>query len=114
MLSAVPLPDQPLTVLWQSTVVDIEPGTRYGYTHDAAAINTTLAIVNNTGATMSFPLILATTDPEERDASHRSVRVAGQTPALSEVDVDVEWETFARAVLDSALRQGYSQERIES
>jgi hypothetical protein len=47
MLTAVPLPDQPLTILWQSTLIDIEPGSRYGYRHDAAAINTTLAIVNN-------------------------------------------------------------------
>lgn len=30
MLTAIPLPDRPLTVLWQSTLVDIEPGTRYG------------------------------------------------------------------------------------
>lgn len=75
MLTAVPLPDQPLTVLWQSTLVDIEPGSRYGYRHDAAAINTTLAIANRTGAELRFPLILATTDPEDRDRAHQSVRV---------------------------------------
>jgi hypothetical protein len=39
MLTAVPLPDQPLTILWQSTLIDIEPGSRYGYRNDAAAIN---------------------------------------------------------------------------
>jgi hypothetical protein len=54
MLTAVPLPDQPLTILWQSTLIDIEPGSRYGYRHDAAAINTTLAIVNNTGADLTL------------------------------------------------------------
>jgi hypothetical protein len=66
MLTAVPLPNRPLTILWQSTVVDIEPGSRYAYKNDAAAINTTLAVVNDTGQPLQFPLILATTDPEER------------------------------------------------
>jgi hypothetical protein len=113
MLTAVPLPDQPLTVLWQSTVIDIEPGSRYGYRHDAAAINTTLAVINNTGASLEFPLILATTDPEERDATHRSVRVAGQTPALAEVEVDTEWETLAQAIRSNAAAQGHPAERIE-
>lgn len=113
MLSAVPLPDQPLTVLWQSTVIDIEPGSRYGYSHDAAAINTTLAIVNDTGAELEFPLILATTDPEERDPTHRSVRVAGDQPSLETADVDQEWETLAAAVKASAVAQGATPERID-
>src|SRR5918992_3465190 len=94
MLTAVPLPDQPLTILWQSTLIDIEPGSRYGYRNDAAAINTTLAIVNNTGADLTFPLILATTDPEDRDPTHRQVRIASDTPALDPVEVDTEWETL--------------------
>lgn len=114
MLTAVPLPDQPLTVLWQSTVIDIEPGTRYGHRHDAAAINTTLAVVNNTGASMSFPLLLATTDPEERDSTHRSVRVAGQEPGLEAADVDAEWETLAQTIRASAVAQGHSPERIDA
>lgn len=32
MLTAVPHPDRPLTVLWQSTVIDIEPGLAMGMT----------------------------------------------------------------------------------
>lgn len=113
MLTAVPLPDQPLTILWQSTVVDIEPGSRYGYRHDAAAMNTTLAIVNNTSTQLSFPLFLATTDPEERDRTHRSVRVGGQTPELELVDFDEEWKTFADAVRRQAQAQGHDPDRIE-
>lgn len=113
MLTAIALPDQPLTVLWQSTVVDLEPGSRYRYRHDAAAINTTLAVINNTGAPLEFPLILATTDPEDRDASHRSVRVASQSPALHEVEVDAEWETLAQAIRANAATQGHPPERIE-
>ena len=111
---AVPLPDQPLTVLWQSTTIDIEPGTRYGHRHDAAAINTTLAVVNNNSAPMSFPLLLATTDPEERDATHRSVRVAGQQPKLEAVEVDAEWETLAQAIRTSVAAQQHGPERIEA
>lgn len=114
MLTAVPLPDQPLTTLWQSTLVDIEPGSRYGYRHDAAAINTTLALVNNTGGTLTFPLLLATADPEVRDSSHRSVRVAGEHKKLDEVEVDQEWTTFAAAVRQSATAQGYAAERIDA
>ncbi len=115
MLTAVPvLPDRPLTVQWQSTVVDIEPGTRYGYRHDAAAINTTLAIVNDTGAVLEFPMILATTDPENRDATHRSVRVAGDNKELDEVDPDTEWETLAASILQSSMAQGYGREQIEA
>lgn len=114
MLTAVPLPDQPLRVLWQSTVVDIEPGTRYGHRHDAAAINTTLAVVNDTGAILEFPLILATSDPEPRDASHRSVRVAGRQLELQEAELDTEWDTLAQSIRNSATAQGYTQERVDS
>ncbi len=112
MLTALPLPDQPLTVLWQSTVVDIEPGTRYRYRHDAAAINTTLAVINTTGAAIEFPLILATTDPEDRDPSHRRVRIAGESPALEEVDIDAEWDTLAQAIRANATAQGHEPDRI--
>lgn len=98
MLTAVPLPDHPLAVLWQSTLIDIEPGSRYSYRNDAAAINTTLAVINSTGGDLTFPLLLATTDPEERDPSHVSVRVGNHAPALSDTSVDAEWETFAAAV----------------
>ena len=114
MLTAVPLPDQPLTILWQSTLVDIEPGSRFGYRHDAAAINTTLAVVNNTGAELSFPLILATTDPDERDQTHRSVRVGGVTPELTAADIDTEWDVFAASVRANATAQGYAAERIDA
>src|SRR5687767_11855534 len=106
MLTAIPLPDRPLDILWQSTVIDIEPGTRYGYRHDAAAINTTLAVINRTGSEMSFPLLLATTDPEERDSSHRSVRVGSSSPGLAETSVDEEWETLATAIRQSSQAQG--------
>jgi hypothetical protein len=106
MLTAVPLPDRPLTVLWQSTVIDIEPGSRHGYTNDAAAINTTLAILNDTGVDLEFPMILATTDPEERDASHVAVRVGGQAPSLSSVDLDPEWEQLRAAIVQAATRPG--------
>jgi hypothetical protein len=113
MLTAIPLPDRPLSVLWQSTVIDIEPGSRYGYSHDAAAINTTLAVVNDTGADMEFPLILATTDPEERDPSHVAVRVGGEQPTLATVEVDPEWETLRTAIVQAATSQGHDQARIE-
>ncbi len=65
MLSAIPLPDEPLRLRWQSTVIDIEPGSRFGYKNDAAAINTTLAVVNETSSEMTFSIVLATTDPEQ-------------------------------------------------
>jgi hypothetical protein len=113
MLTAVPLPDQPLTVLWQSTLVDIEPGSRYGYRHDAAAINTTLAIANRTGAELRFPLILATTDPEDRDRTHQSVRVGRDAPALSE-PADVEWDTLAASIRAQAASQGHASEWVEA
>lgn len=115
MLTAVPiLPDRPLTVQWQSTLVDIEPGTRYGYRHDAAAINTTLAVVNDTGTNLEFPLILATTDPENRDSTHRSVRVAGDTKDLEEVEPDSEWDTLAASIRQNAAAQGHGSEQIEA
>ena len=117
MLTAVPLPDQPLTVLWQSTVVDIEPGSRYGYKTDAASINTTLAVINNTSSPVSFPLVLATTDPEERDPSHRKIRVGSHEPALAPVaegDIDQEWEVFAASVRAQGAAMGYDAGRIEA
>lgn len=114
MLTVVPLPDQPLTLLWQSTVIDIEPGTRYGYKHDAAAINTTLAIVNQTAAPIHFPLVLVTTDPMKRDSSHRTVRVGSEESRLRERNVDREWEELVAACVASQVGQGQPAERIEA
>ena len=116
-LGAVPvLPDHPLRILWQSTVIDIEPGSRYGYAHDAASINTTLAIANDADQELSFPLILATTDPEERDPSHYSVRVAGDVKELVPVADDgfeQEWQTLAASIAQQAQAQGYDPARIQ-
>jgi hypothetical protein len=114
MLTAVPLvlPDQPLTILWQSTVIDIEPGSRYGYRNDAAAINTTLAIVNNTGGVLEFPLLLATTDPEPIDPSQLAVRVANERPKLEDADFEVEWAAFEQSIRAQAHAQGHGPERI--
>jgi hypothetical protein len=116
-LGAVPvLPDAPLRVLWQSTVVDIEPGTRYGYQHDAASINTTLAIANDSDVELSFPMILATTDPEERDDTHFSVRVGSEQPelkTLEDTEFDAEWTTLASAMAQQAQAQGYDRARIQ-
>jgi len=114
MLTAIPLPDQPLVLQWQSTVIDIEPGTRYGYRHDAAAINTTLAVVNNTSASIRFPLVLATTDPEKRDSTHRTVRVGSETPGLRERNVDKEWDELVAAAVGVQVAQGQPAERIEA
>jgi hypothetical protein len=70
--------------------------------------------VNNTGAPIQFPMILATTDPEQRDPSHRSVRVASETKRLDEVEVDAEWKTLADAILAAAAAQGHSAVRIQA
>jgi hypothetical protein len=113
LLTAVPLPDRPLTILWQTTLVDVEPGSRYGYRTDAAAVNSTLAIRNPTGVPVRFPLILATTDAEDRTPSHRSVRVADVAPALRPADEDVDWEALASAIRSAALAQGLAPERVE-
>lgn len=113
MLTAVPLPDQPLTILWQSTLVDIEPGSRYGYRNDAAAINTTLAIINNTSGVLEFPLLVATTDPEQIDPSQLSVRVGSSVPPLADVEIEAEWETFAASIRAQATAQGHAPDRVE-
>lgn len=98
--------------MWQSTVIDIEPGTQYGRRTDAAQINTTLAIGNNTGGDLTFPLILATTDPEETDPSHRSLKVMGKPTALGDDVRDAEWDTLEAAIVAQGVAQGYSEERM--
>lgn len=114
MLTAVPLPDNPLTILWQSTTVDIEPGSRYGYNSDAASINTTLAIANSTQEPITFPLILATGEAE-LDKTQRSVRVASEAKELKEAagDKDAEWEVFAEAVRQNAINQNIPADQID-
>jgi hypothetical protein len=95
-------------------VVDIKPGTRYGHRHDAAAVNTILAVVNTTGIPMSFPLLLAARDPEERDPTHQGVRFAGQQPPLEPVDVDAECEALAWTIHASATAHGHHPARIKA
>jgi len=114
VLTAVPLPDRPLSVLWQSTLVDLEPATRFGHRYDGAAVNTTLAVANDTGATLTFPLILATTDPEEHDPSRRAVRLADRALELHDADLEEEWETLAAAIRANGLAQGYSPDRLDT
>jgi hypothetical protein len=115
VLTAVPvLPDHPLSILWQSTLVDIEPGSRYQYKADAASINTTLAIVNNTGSTVEFPLLLATADPEARDVSRRRIRVGSEEFDLEDSPLDQEWDTLSQAILAAGQAQGHDPVRIQS
>jgi hypothetical protein len=48
-MALIPIPAQPLPIVWQNTVVDIEPTSRYGTpgeTPDTASINTTLVLQN--------------------------------------------------------------------
>ncbi|MEX0833674.1 MAG: hypothetical protein WD276_07375 [Actinomycetota bacterium] len=48
-MSLIPIPNPPVPIVWQNTVVDIEPSSRYGdaeRTPDTASINTTFALVN--------------------------------------------------------------------
>jgi hypothetical protein len=111
MLTAVPLPDRPLTILWQSTVIDVEPGTRYAHAHDTAEIATTLAVANDTGQDLTFPLILASTDQEEPTIDHVRVRLAHEQPTLSPVDHDAEWDALAAAITAQGLSRGHDEER---
>ncbi len=113
MLTAVPLPQRPLSVLWQSTVVDVEPATRYGHRYDGAAVNTTLAVQNDTGSTLVFPLILATTYPEEHDPARRGRSVAGRDLAPGDTDPQDEWDTLASAIRANGIAQGYPPERMD-
>lgn len=46
-MALIPVPEEPLRIIWQNTVVDIEPTSRYGIpgdTPDTASINTTLVL----------------------------------------------------------------------
>lgn len=72
-------------------------------------------MLNDTGLELSFPVILATTDSEDRDNSHRSVRVGSWQAELEEAaDLDAEWATLGEAIKASAAAQGYAPERIEA
>jgi hypothetical protein len=69
-----PIPMQQVTVRWLSSVVDIEPGTRYGYRSDAANVNTTMLLRNDTSQQVSLQLAVLLTDPDENDPPVPSVR----------------------------------------
>lgn len=116
MLAPIPLPEQPLTILWQSTVVDIEPGSRYGYKSDAAAVNTTLAVVNRGPSVLEFPLLLATTSPDPGDATHRRIRVGStEFDDLEGLDsFDDEWNTLAAAMRQNAVNQGHNPAFVDA
>jgi hypothetical protein len=97
-----------LTVLWQATVADIEPSSRLGHRYDGVSVTTSLVVANGSDVPLEFPLILATTDPEER-----SVRVDERRLELRDADPDAEWNTLAAAIRANAAAQGYSPARIE-
>src|SRR5204863_141634 len=77
------LPARPLTVLWQATVADIEPASRYGHRNDGVGINTTVAVTNDTAETIEFPVVLATTDPEDRAPARRAEQAAVSADAAA-------------------------------
>jgi hypothetical protein len=104
----VTLPAAPLTALWQSTVADVEPSSRLGHRYDGVSMTTSLVVANESDVPLEFPLILATTDPEER-----SVRVDGDALDLRGADPDTEWDALAAAIRANAAGQGYSPARIE-
>lgn len=47
-MALIPVPETPLPIVWQNTVVDLEPSSRYGPegTPDTASVNTTMVLVN--------------------------------------------------------------------
>jgi hypothetical protein len=107
------LPARPLTVLWQATVADIEPASRYGHRNDGVAINTTVAVTNDSSGTIEFPLVLATTDPEDRAPAQRTEAAAGpRTDAAAEPDDG--WEELAAAIRAAAAAKGYAPARIDA
>jgi hypothetical protein len=72
-----------------------------------------LAVRNDTGQELTFSLILATTDPEER-VDHVGVRVAGEAPEMTPTNSDEDWEALATAIKNAAQAQGHSPERIDA
>jgi hypothetical protein len=107
------LPARPLTVLWQATVADIEPASRYGHRNDGVGINTTVAVTNDSGGTIEFPLVLATTDPEDR-APARRAEAAAWPPADAAAEPDDGWEELAGAIRAAAAAKGYAPARIDA
>ena len=106
--SAVELPDRLLPLLWQATVVEIEPGSRYGSRTDAAAVNSTLAVRNDSSQPLRFPLILATTDAEDR-----APRGAPRSSVVPPADEDADWLPLASAIRANAAARGIAADRLE-
>ena len=106
------LPARPLTVLWQATVADIEPASRYGHRNDGVGINTTVAVTNDTAETIEFPVVLATTDPEDRSPARRAEQAAVSAEAGAEPDDG--WEQLAAAIAAAAAAKGYAPAKIDA
>jgi hypothetical protein len=106
--STVELPTGLLPLLWQATVVEIEPGSRYGSRTDAAAVNSTLSIRNDTSEPLRFPLILATTDAEDR-----TPRGGSRSSSARPADEDADWQTLAAAIRTNAAGRGIAGDRVE-
>jgi hypothetical protein len=99
------LPDGPLPLVRQATVVDVEPSTRYGHRYDGASVNTALALANDGTTAIEFPLILATTDPENRDPGRSG-------PATGEDEGD--WGALLEALRANGVALGYRPERLDA
>lgn len=90
-MALVPLPKDPLPIVWQNTVVDIEPTSRYGdleKTPDTASINTTLVLRD----AQSEPVTFIAPGHWEEEASARLLGESRGYPAEHVAQTDPDFE----------------------
>ncbi|MCL5291682.1 MAG: hypothetical protein M1548_04010 [Actinobacteria bacterium] len=100
-MSMLFLPSKPVSIIWQSTVVDIGPTARYGQKSDVASINTDICLNNPEASDLALPLTFLTSDEKENQPPDPTVRIKKEVRNLSAVEID---EAAAKSLEDTAAQ----------
>jgi hypothetical protein len=112
-MALIPIPEQPLPIVWQNTVVDIEATSRYGTpgeTPDTASINTTFVLQNPHPGPVAFIV------PGHHEAE-ASARALGETQGQAAEVVnqgDPEFEEVVRHLQDLQAQLQADQAVVET
>jgi len=111
-MSLTIIPEKPIELQWQSSVIDIAPASKFGHRTDAASINTDLCMRNpDPDQPLSVPLSFLTADPPENQPPGPIIRIKKEIRQPAEVELEIQ--ELENTVAQLAQQQGQDPEKAK-
>lgn len=110
-MASLIIPERPVSIIGQTTTVDISPGTQYDHKSDGAIITTALIVENPEASELSVPFSLLTADPDENRPPIPTLRIKKEVREMG--SADYEQEPLVAAAMQLAQQQGGDPEQTK-